>query len=324
MTLVQENWKNFCIIGNGNHATSKIIPALIAANKNIKGIVSSKNKIMSSELKQFNSIKESLNNVPENTVFIIATPPNLHFKQAKQIIKYGRDIIIEKPIFISIQEVKQIYSLVNFNKNIILEGFMHRYTKLYIDFLKYWTNEKEKIVSITSTFYVPEIPKKTFRDKKDIISSCLYDMGCYGLSLINDMGLDLRKIKIDHFQEKSSRISKICLKGMINNISIEIKFGKNKNYENYVELVKENNNKIKFFPFFYGRKASKSIQHSKNNDIKLEMIDDHNSFQVMFNQNRNELIASQKTRLKKILIVTRKLENLANELETIKAQKLIS
>lgn len=111
---------------------------------------------------------------------------------------------------------------------------------------------------------------------------------------------------------------------MINNISIEIKFGKNKNYENYVELVKENNNKIKFFPFFYGRKASKSIQHSKNNDIKLEMIDDHNSFQVMFNQNRNELIASQKTRLKKILIVTRKLENLANELETIKAQKLIS
>ena len=110
MTLVQENWKNFCIIGNGNHATSKIIPALIAANKNIKGIVSSKNKIMSSELKQFNSIKESLNNVPENTVFIIATPPNLHFKQAKQIIQYGRDIIIEKPIFISIQEVKQIYS----------------------------------------------------------------------------------------------------------------------------------------------------------------------------------------------------------------------
>ena len=54
------------------------------------------------------------------------------------------------------------------------------------------------------------------------------------------------------------------------------------------------------------------------------MIDNHNSFQVMFNQNRNELIASQKTRLKKILIVTRKLENLANELETIKAQKLIS
>ena len=36
---------------------------------------------------------------------------------------------------IQIKEVEEICSLVNSSKNIILEGFMHRYTKLYKDFM---------------------------------------------------------------------------------------------------------------------------------------------------------------------------------------------
>ena len=95
--MSQKNWKNFCIVGIGNHAITKVIPALIAGNKDIKGIVSSKKNIPS-EFKKFNNIKESLINLPKDTVYLIATPPELHFEQAKEIMKYGRDIIIEKPI----------------------------------------------------------------------------------------------------------------------------------------------------------------------------------------------------------------------------------
>jgi len=312
--LSQKNWKNFCIVGSGNHAIIKVIPALIAENKNIKGIVSSKKNIPS-EFKKFNNIKDSLINLPKDTVFVIASPPDMHFKQAREIIKYGRDIIIEKPSFIYVKEVEEICSLVNSSKNIILEGFMHRYTKLYIDFMRYWIKEKHEIVVLKSSFYVPEIPKGSFRDNKDIISSCLYDMGCYGLSLLNDMGLDLKEIKINDFNIHESRISSIQLKGKIDNISIEIKFGNNKNYENFVEVKTKNNKITKFSPFFYGRKAIKFIEHCKNNDMQLEQFNDCNAFQVMFNENRHNLFLNQKFRLNKILVITEKLEKLAKELE---------
>ena len=292
--MFQKNWKNFCIVGSGNHAITKVIPALIAGNKDIKGIVSSKKNIPS-EFKKFNNIKDSLINLPKDTVFVIASPPDMHFKQAREIIKYGRDVIIEKPSFIYVKEVEEICSLVNSSKNIILEGFMHRYTKLYIEFMRYWIEEKNAIIALKSSFYVPEIPKGSFRDNKDIIFSCLYDMGCYGLSLLNDIGLDLKEIKINEINTYESRISSIQLKGIIDNISIEIKFGNNKNYENFVEVITKNNEIKRFFPFFYGRNAIKFIKHSKNNHKQVEQFDDCNAFQLMFNENRHNLFLIRKS-----------------------------
>ena len=297
--MSQNHWKNFCILGSGNHVINKIIPALIAENKYIKGIVTSKTKNALLEFKKFNNIKDSLINLPRDTVFVIASPPDMHFKQAREIIKFGRDVIIEKPSFTCVKEVKEICSLVNSSKNIILEGFMHRYTKLYKDFMKYWTKEKHEIVVLQSSFYVPEIPKGSFRDNKDVICSCLYDMGCYGLSLLNDMGIDLKEIKIDNFNMHESRISSVQLKGIVDNISVEIKFGNNKSYENFVEVTTYNNNITKFYPFFYGRKGVKFIEHCKNNHMQLEQFNDCNAFQVMFNENRYNLILNQKFSLNK-------------------------
>ena len=145
-------------------------------------------------------------------------------------------------------------------------------------------------------------------------------MGCYGLSLLNDMGLDLKGIKINDFNTHESRISSIQLKGIIDNISIEIKFGNNKNYENFVEVKTKNNKITKFSPFFYGRKAVKFIEHCKNSDMQLEQFNDCNAFHVMFNENRHNLFLNQKFRLNKILVITEKLENLAKELEALKVK----
>ena len=51
----------------------------------------------------------------------------------------------------------------------------------------------------------------------------------------------------------------MTLKGHNKNILIELNFGINKNYENFVEIYTHNNKKIRFSPFFYGRKVQKSI-----------------------------------------------------------------
>ena len=49
--------------------------------------------------------------------------------------------------------------------------------------------------------------------------------------------------------------------------------------------------------------------------MQLEQFNDCNAFQVMFNENRYNLILNQKFSLNKILVITEKLEKLAKELE---------
>ena len=53
----------------------------------------------------------------------------------------------------------------------------------------------------------------------------------------------------------------------------------------------------------------------------LEHLDDDNAFQLMFNENRQNLILNQKVRINKSLIVTKKLEILANELKIFTDKK---
>ena len=264
--------------------------------------------------KKFETIAEALLFVPRDTAFIIGSPPEFHFAQAKQILQIGRDIIIEKPIFISNKEVETISKLANFNKNIILEGFMYRYTKMYDDFFEFWKSNKGIIKSLKSCFHIPDIPVGTYRDDDRITSSCLYDMGCYGLSVVNDLGLNLDHIHINSFVREKSKLLKLSLKGMVDNISIEINFGKSKCYENYVQIVSTNNKKITYYPFFYGRGGEKTIVEENENKEIHNFIDD-NGFQKMFNLKLQDLHLTQKQRFKGISFVTKKLENLAYEYE---------
>ena len=312
--MLKNNWKNFCIVGNGHHVADKIIPALINEKKNILGLVTSKKKEFGFDFAIFDNISSSLEKLPFNTVYIIATPPNLHFRQAKEILENKRDVIIEKPIFITLKEAKEIY-LSKDPQNIVLEGFMHKYTRMYLKFMKYWEINKEHIVKLRSEFYIPEIPKGTFRDGTSISSSCLYDMGCYGLSLLNDIGLNLEKLKVKEFEKIESKILKIKLTDIIDNIIIEINFGKSNSYANFVEITKSDNEKINFSPFFYGRKAKKSIIHFKNNDIILNKFNDWNAFEKMFSQNLQNLYLNHENRFKKIFVVTKKLEELSTALK---------
>jgi len=52
---------NFCIVGFGNHAKTKLLPALQNSNKNILGIVSSKENL-STKITVFKNLQEAIEN----------------------------------------------------------------------------------------------------------------------------------------------------------------------------------------------------------------------------------------------------------------------
>ena len=104
------------------------------------------------------------------------------------------------------------------------------------------------------------------------------------------------------------------MKGVSDDIIIEINFGKSSHYENYLEIITTSQNRVVFSPFFYGRGIKKTIIQYGDNHEELNFVDE-NGFQNMFNLNLRQLQLSQNKRFKDILIVTKKLENIGSQFQ---------
>ena len=311
--MEKNKWKNFCVVGLGNHAKTKLIPALKNNNLHIEGLVTSQKKNFQNDVKIFMNINEAIQNLSRNTVFVIASPPHVHFSQIKQIINNGNDVIVEKPSFISLNEINEINHLLNNNTNVLIEAFMYKDSLLYKKFINFWNKFKTKVTHINIIFYIPSYPKNTYRDKNNIESSCLYDLGCYGFSVLSEMNLDFKNLKLLNIKRQKYFVDNIHIGGQIDNISINMKFGVGEMYNNSVEIITENGNKHIFAPFFYGRAADKNIQYrDKNNQIiSKQIIPDINSFDIMLGRSRLNWYKSQQDRLKKMIMVTKKLEEIS-------------
>ena len=124
--------------------------------------------------------------------FVIGSPPKIHFSQTKLILETGRDIFVEKPIFTSVEEVRYIRGILNDKKNFVTELLMYKYTKQYQNFMKIWEKKSKNCLKIECFFNIPSMPEKTFRKDSDILSSPLYDIGCYIISLFVDLNFSMK------------------------------------------------------------------------------------------------------------------------------------
>jgi len=313
-----EKWTNFCIVGLGNHAKTKIIPSLINNNKNISGLVTSQHNISYQNSLSFLNLELSLKKLDKNTVFFISTPPNIHFYQIKKIISYGHNVIIEKPAFITKKEVDYIDGLLKMNnKLIVVEAFMYKYTILYQKFLSFWNENKMKIKFLNINFYIPDYPLNTFRDNRDVSSSCLYDLGCYGLSLLSEMDIDFKDLKLIKVVKQKYFIDKIHMSINIKGLDVIIKFGVGEEYNNSVTALTDQGISHIFSPFFYGRSGKKNIviRDSFDNVLSKKIFLDHNAFDVMLAIPMLDWYSDQKERFKKMSIVTQKLEEISTQLD---------
>lgn len=308
------NWNNFCVVGLGNHAKSKLIPALVENKIKIKGLVTSQNINSSVETQIFKNINEALKSLDQNVVYLVSSPPKNHFDQVKQILKEGNDVVVEKPAFIKYKEIIDINKILKKNNNVLVEAFMHKHSNFYKIFLDTWKDLREKTVKLDIIFYVPEYPISTFRDSRDIGSSCLYDIGCYGLSLLLDMDLDFKNIDLVNIKKSKFDINQIHLSNRSESININLKVGISDNYNNSVIITTNDKKKFKFSPFFYGRACKKYIEITDrhSNVISNDFFYDQNSFNIMFGENRINWYNSQKMRIEKMVKVTQKLEEISN------------
>lgn len=273
--------KNFCVVGLGNHAINRIIPSLKESKNNLVAVVSSKQKLRIKKIVRYKTLNEAICNLNKNTIFILCTPPLIHEKQLIYLLGNGYSIIVEKPAIIT-KKICAKFSQIKLNKHqFIFENYMYKQTKIYNIFLKIFKLNKNILKEINITFTIPKFPKNTFRSKMKRSDSIIFDIGCYPVSLVNDL-FNYNKFKIIILKSNTKNLS-ISLRLDSTKIPIILKFGISKNYVNEVCLKTSNNDIFKFDYFFYGRPKLKKI--IKNQSIILSKINDQNAFVKIFNKN---------------------------------------
>ena len=311
------NMNNYCIVGYGKHSSTKLIPALEKLKKKIMGIVSSQTNALKTNYKIFKNLDDAILFSDNNTVFIIANPPHVHFSQIKKILNAGRNIFVEKPIFISSNEALISNKLISDKNIFVVETMMYKYNHLYKKFLDYWLENKSNIIKLECVFLLPSLPSNTFRDQSSIFCSPLYDIGCYFFSLLVDLDINCDNFELKEISYKKNKITKMIIYIRSNKLKLQLKFGVDKKYENFVKLFLNNNIFYEFSPFFYGREKIKTITSTKS----VNSFKDVNAFENMF-QNSNEFWCSnQKKRFINIIKINKILEKIVNKINTNKKIK---
>lgn len=307
-------WQRYCVVGVGRHARTKLIPALLDNGQQIVGLVSTQPPELLPCRPVFSNIATALEVLPADTVFIIATPPAIHFEQVRAVLEAGRDVIVEKPAFVTMREAREIAVLCQNQGGIVVESLMHRYTALYRHLLDYWNTHCDRIESINAVFLIPEMPAGTFRQESAIASSCLYDMGSYVISLLADLGLPLDGLHLMHVFHVGQEQEVINIGGVLNDIEISIRVGMAATYQNVVELSTHDGEIARFWPFFYGRPVERWVSRESRGTIEKEVLKEGNAFRAMFMVPRAQWLMDQVERSARIIKVTASLEALGHDL----------
>lgn len=154
--------RKICIIGYGSHVENTIIPSLSIKPKNIK--IVTKKKINNFET--FSNIQEALEKLPKDYIFFNSTPPKSHYSISKLILSSGFNIIIEKPICLSVSQFKNLHKIAVKKDLIMFENMMYFYSEQF-KLLKKLLIKKKKIKEIYINFSIPSFNKKSFRKKNN-------------------------------------------------------------------------------------------------------------------------------------------------------------
>ena len=187
---------------------------------------------------------------------------------------------------------------------------MQRHTQLYSRLIEFC--ELNPISAINLAFVIPSIPEGTFRNDKDLGSSSLFDIGCYIVALINDLGLDIGALDVVGATDPGTASEAVDIAGQCDGIAVTARVGVGSDYRNRADVRLSNGSTVGFQPIFYGRPGAKVIGN--------ETICDENAFETMFAVPREHWLVDQQARLAAIVSVTERLEELAQQLARFRAE----
>lgn len=307
-------WESVCLVGLGNHGKTKILPSLIKNFDKDKISIITRKKIDKNEnINYFKTLEESYKENSKNCLYYLATPPSMHYPQTKNILKNGFDVMVEKPSFISFEELNEIIEICSKNNLLMIEAMMYLENKTYRLLSEFLKSNLNNIIKIETNFTIPQIPEGTFRTEKSLCTSLLADIGCYPLSFLAQNSINLSNLNINSFQRNENKIIyNLFLK--YKNFSFYSKIGLSNNYENNIKIYLTNNKSIEVNPFYYGREKEIKIKIISESNYQEKIISENNAYEALLSRSRNYWESQKYIHFDKLKNVVKTLQRIAFEI----------
>ncbi|MDA7809133.1 Gfo/Idh/MocA family oxidoreductase [bacterium] len=306
-------WEGVCLVGFGRHARDKLLPGLHAAGLKATGIVSAKPYLDMADVQLFRTVTDAISCLPKTTLFVVASPPNIHYSQVKALLEAGRDVFVEKPAFLSLHDSVKLGRLATQHKVVLAEMLMYLENKVVKQIIDELRCKAGSVKTIDCKFLIPSVPHGTFRTEASLGNSLLSDMACYPLSMLAIAGYDLSNLFLVEGTEKEKNSSIFFVKGRTKQADINIHVGCNGYYQNRVKIEFDDDREISCEPFFYGREGNRTLIKKTKRFEVVETVSEYNAYELMFLRKRPEWIATQKRRLEALKVVSTSLERLGKQ-----------
>ncbi|MBT2680378.1 Gfo/Idh/MocA family oxidoreductase [Bacillus sp. ISL-35] len=173
------------IVGFGFAAKVFHLPHLVHSDKyEVVGIISrsgtSKDHSDVCNVPVYETVEEALSK-SEATLYIITTPSDMHYDMLKQCILAGKDVLVEKPAFLTVEEGRELIQLKQASESVVT---VHQNRRWDGDFLTIQKLLKEEMLGdwqvLESRFdrFRPHVQNR-WREQPGAGSGVLYDLGSH-------------------------------------------------------------------------------------------------------------------------------------------------
>jgi polar amino acid transport system substrate-binding protein len=179
---------NTGFIGAGSFAQSYLIPNVKTSGGSLDGVVTSRGITAKNVGDKFgfnfcsSDINDVLGNEKINTVFI-ATPHSSHAELVIKSLAANKNVFVEKPLAISIEELDQVIEAKKKNSYPVMVGFNRRFAPISESIKKEFLNTGEPIV-INIRVNAGFIPKDNWIQQKDIGAGRIIGEMCHFIDLM--------------------------------------------------------------------------------------------------------------------------------------------
>lgn len=154
---------------------------------------------------------------PEIQAVSIVTPSRTHYQIAKEFIEAGKDVLVEKPMTMDINEAERLVTIANQNSSILMVGHVFRYHPAVRE-LKHRIDEGElgEIQNIISTRETFGLPRK--------------DMGVIYALGIHELDMFCYLLGVDYPKSLIAMASKVYSQDIEETAMLAVDFGDAKGY----------------------------------------------------------------------------------------------
>ena len=296
---------NWGIIGLGNIAGKFADAFNSLRNCKLKGI-SSNNKSKIEKFKKKYGIEnqfcfnnyEDLINCPDIDIIYIALPNNLHHAWIIKCITANKNVLVEKPALMNVNQVLDIKNNLSHNNIFFTEAFMYKFCphlrviieeilKGSIGELTHMNSDFSLKVHKTYKIFGFTLKKPNLLDRKfnkDLGGGSIYDLGCYPLSLSTQIAaikntLEIEKIKISNIKKN------ICESNVEISASCKIDFGIDFYSQISCSFEKNSDQKTTIYGTLGNISFDNTWKPNKNYKIKIDNKSGVKDLKLVINKN---------------------------------------